>query len=83
MLQSLKRALFKKCRNTAWKQIEKLKLITKNYLINVKEGRKERTEEQEQMRQIKPNSKTSDLNMTISVMIIKKNKDSKQMAKTV
>ena len=46
-LQSLKIALFKKCRNTAWKPIEKLKLITKNYLINVKEGRKERTEEQE------------------------------------
>ena len=46
-MQSLKIALFKKCRNTAWKPIEKLKLITKNYLINVKEGRKERTEEQE------------------------------------
>lgn len=83
MLQSLKRAHFKKCWNTAWKQTEKLKLITKNYLINVKEGRRERTEEQEQMRQIKPNSKMSDLNMTISVMIVKKNKDSKQMAKTV
>ena len=40
-------ALFKKCRNTAWKPIEKLKLITKNYLIDVKEGRRERTEEQE------------------------------------
>ena len=52
-------------------------------MINVKEGRRERTEEQEQMRQIKPNSKMSDLNMTISAMIVKKNKDSKQMAKTV